>query len=158
MCLEGGVADPPAAPGSYALQMVLATPVRLQIGALGEFDFPEGEYIYTGNAFGPGGLRARISRHLESGRKSHWHIDYLLPSVHISRVYFVCASPPVECVWSQALAELPKADIPVPRFGASDCRSGCKAHLVLLPHVDDQGIHKLLEKISFPATVEIWHI
>ncbi len=115
MCLEGGMADLPAAPGSYALQMVLPAPARLKIGALGEFDFPAGEYLYTGNAFGPGGLRARISRHLESGRKSHWHIDYLLPRVHIRRVYFVCASPPLECAWSQALAGMPHGRCPGPQ-------------------------------------------
>jgi len=157
MCLEGGVAELPPAPGSYALQMVLSAPARMQIGALGEFDFPAGAYLYTGNAFGTGGLRARTSRHLESGRKRHWHIDYLLPHVQISRVYFVCANPPLECAWSQALAELPPACVPVPRFGASDCRSGCKAHLVLLPRVDEQAIHTLLDKISHPVAVEIWH-
>lgn len=157
MCLEGGMADLPAAPGSYALQMVLSAPAHLQIGALGEFDFPAGEYLYTGNAFGPGGLRARISRHLEGGRKRHWHIDYLLPSVRISRIYFVCASPPLECTWSQTLAELPTAGIPVPKFGASDCRSGCKAHLVLLSCVDEHAIYTLLQNISHPVAVEIWH-
>ena len=151
------MAELPAAPGSYALQMVLSTPARMQIGALGEFDFPAGAYLYTGNAFGSGGLRARISRYLESCRKHYWHIDYLLPCVQISWVYFVWASPPQECAWSQALSELPTADVPVAGFGASDCRSGCKAHLVLLPRVDEQAIHKLLEKISHPAAVEIWH-
>jgi Uri superfamily endonuclease len=78
--------------------------------------------------------------------------------VRISRVYFVYASLPLECAWSQALAELPTAGIPVPRFGASDCHSGCKAHLVLLARVDEQAIHTLLDKISHPVAVEIWHI
>ncbi len=151
------MAELPPAPGTYALQMVLSVPARLRIGALGEFAFPEGEYLYTGNAFGSGGLRARISRHLEGGRKRHWHIDYLLPSVRISRVFFVCTSPPLECAWSQALAVLPTAGIPVARFGASDCRSGCKAHLVLLLRVDEQAIHTLLQNISHTVAVEIWH-
>lgn len=151
------MADLPSTPGSYALQMMLSAPARLRIGALGEFGFPAGAYLYTGNAFGPGGLRARISRYLESSTKYHWHIDHLLPHQRISRVYYVCASSPLECAWSQALAGLPTARIPVPRFGASDCRSGCKAHLVLLACVDEQAIQPLLEKISFPVPVEIWH-
>jgi Uri superfamily endonuclease len=38
-----------------------------------------------------------------------------------------------ECRWSQALAGVKEIHIPLPGFGASDCRSGCTAHLVALP-------------------------
>lgn len=150
------MADLPPAPGSYALSMVLSSSTRLRIGALGEFDFPQGGYLYTGNAFGQGGLRARLHRYLDPGRKCHWHIDYLLPKVQINRVYFALASLPLECLWSQALANLPNAQFPVARFGASDCRTGCKAHLVLLPNIEEQSILILLQRVSSPFQVGIW--
>ena len=33
----------------------------------------------------------------------------------------------------QALAALPNACVPIPHFGASDCRMGCPAHLIAVP-------------------------
>ncbi len=43
-----------------------------------------GFYIYVGSACGPGGLRARISRHLCGKRKRlHWHIDRILSSPYV---------------------------------------------------------------------------
>ena len=44
---------------------------------------------------------------------------------------------PLECVWSQALLELPGASAPVRGFGASDCHSGCEAHLVFFVQPQD---------------------
>ncbi len=90
---------------------------------------------------GTGGLRARLGRHLRGEGKSHWHIDTLR---RVARVQDICylAAPWItvgqrlECLWSQALASLPGATVPVPGFGASDCRLGCPAHLVALPSVD----------------------
>ncbi len=38
-----------------------------------------GIYVYVGSACGPGGLRARLSRHLCGRRRRlHWHIDRLV--------------------------------------------------------------------------------
>ena len=54
----------PAAPGSYVLVLRADLPARLAIGSLGELEIRPGYYLYTGSAFGPGGLRARAGRHL----------------------------------------------------------------------------------------------
>jgi len=49
----------------------------------------------------------------------------------IRGVFYRVTEEPLECHWSQALAKAPGAEIPRAGFGASDCRSGCAAHLVL---------------------------
>ncbi len=126
----------PDTPGAYALQFSLNQNQRVQVGRLGQFHFPAGDLIYIGSARGPGGLRARVNRHLAQLREHfHWHIDYLHPYINWRACYFLKIPPAqplpaIECQWSQALAALPGARIPAPRFGASDCRAGCPAHLI----------------------------
>jgi Uri superfamily endonuclease len=140
----------PPKPGSYALEFSLYQPQRLTIGRLGEIFFPQGEYIYMGSALGPGGLRARLGRHLQKDNFSyHWHIDYIKSNTETRSLCYLMESAgalqldssqvqeksalpqkPVECIWSQILSALPYANIPAPGFGASDCHSGCRAHLI----------------------------
>lgn len=53
-----------------------------------------GLYVYTGSAFGPGGLSARISRHLRRRKPHHWHIDELTSLLHCRIVALIfCISP-----------------------------------------------------------------
>lgn len=126
----------PAEAGSYALHLVLRTPQRLQVGALGEYEFPAGEYVYLGSAAGPGGLRARVGRHVRPGKTRHWHIDYLLDYTGLLGLGWTVSPTRLECAWSQALARLPGACVPAPGFGAGDCRArgrACAAHLLAFP-------------------------
>jgi Uri superfamily endonuclease len=118
-----------ASPGIYVLALRLDHAQRLRIGALGEFQFPAGHYLYVGSAWGPGGLRARVGRHLRGGPTRRWHIDYLRA---IATPYALWVAPEAsnECAWAMQLLTLPEACIVAPRFGASDCR--CPAHLMLL--------------------------
>ncbi len=67
----------------------------LRIGALGTFEIPEGMLAYVGSAYGPGGLIARISRHLRKGKRLRWHIDYLTES-GIVKIEEVLAIPSAE--------------------------------------------------------------
>ena len=135
--------DIPALQGSYAVQYSLPTSQDLKVGQLGKFHLPVGEYLYLGSAHGPGGLRARISRHLTHlPAKRHWHIDRLHAVSHAHSFYYLLGTADsfktefhdsemsIECIWSQVLADLPDANIPAPGFGSSDCRAGCPAHLV----------------------------
>jgi Uri superfamily endonuclease len=62
--------------GSYILLIEIHRGVRMQVGALGVLEFPEGFYAYCGSAMG--GLGPRINRHLRRKKKIQWHIDYLL--------------------------------------------------------------------------------
>jgi Uri superfamily endonuclease len=118
------------------LLIPLPRPHRLTIGRLGVVAFPTGDYLYLGSACGPGGLRARLGRHLSASRRPRWHIDGLLAVARPAGLYYL-AHPPFdeqtikpECSWSQAMTSLPGACIPASGFGSSDCRSGCRAHLV----------------------------
>lgn len=112
----------PAAPCTYQLHFTLDAPVSVTVGRLGTFTFPAGGYIYTGSA--KRNLEARLRRHQAKEKKLKWHIDYLLtaPGVHMSEIK---KSADGECALNQATA----GTIPVPGFGASDCRSGCGSHL-----------------------------
>jgi len=67
-----------AIPGTYALILHLSKKLeRIEIGKLGRFAFDAGFYVYVGSAFGPGGLKARLQRHLRTDKPLHWHIDLL---------------------------------------------------------------------------------
>ena len=114
--------DPPAKAQTYQLLIEVATPVRVSVGRLGTFDFPAGLYIYTGSA--RRNLEARVSRHLSTTKKMHWHIDYLLAAPGV-RVCEVRRHGAAECVVNHQIA----GEIPVKGFGASDCRAGCGSHL-----------------------------
>ena len=118
----------PAAPGTYALVLILDRPRRIAVGHLGTFDFPAGRYVYVGSALGPGGLAARVARHLRREKRLYWHVDYLLRYARVAEVWIRPGLGRRECAWAQAAAALPGATIAVPRFGASDCR--CAGHLV----------------------------
>lgn len=129
--------DVPHLPGSYVLLLRLDHPIHLSIGRLGAFTFPPAYYLYFGSAWGPGGLPARLRRHILGSSRLHWHIDTLRAAGELDIVYFLPVSQPpaqpvprLECVWSQAFARLDTAFLPAPGFGSSDCRQGCKAHLV----------------------------
>ena len=138
----------PSAPGTYALALRLATPVEIGIAGR-RVHLPPGLYIYVGSAHGPGGLRARLGRHLRGDGRPRWHID-ALRSVSEVVGWHVAVSPlRLECVWAQALASLPGAAIPVPGFGASDCRAACPAHLVAMPvDVDLEGVWATVDRVT----------
>lgn len=127
--------DLPDLPGTYAVSFMLPEAVKVSIGRLGSFHFPSGLYVYLGSAQGPGGLRARLGRHLKGNGVTRWHIDYLRPYLKIKAVGYLPGSANLECDWSQSLAALPSARLPAPGFGASDCVRGCPTHLVAFPTV-----------------------
>ncbi len=124
---HAGATSLPRAPGTYLLWMHQTDDVHLRVGKLGAFLFPAGDYGYVGSAFGPGGLSARLSRHLRTTGKHHWHIDWLRTVASVTHIW-LAENERVEHDWATALAHLPDSHIPAPRFGASDCR--CATHLV----------------------------
>ncbi len=117
--------------GAYVLHLRIGKSLRLKTGALGEVSLPAGRYLYVGSA--RRSISGRVSRHLRLAEsktgKSHWHIDYLLlhPAVELTRIEEKpCAT---ECAVAEEIASRKGVSVPVPRFGSTDCRSGCKAHL-----------------------------
>ena len=121
------------APGTYALVLENARPARVAVGRLGSIDLRRGFHVYVGSALGPGGLQARVGRHLGPARAVHWHIDYLRRAARIVEVWYVLDSVRREHAWAETLGGLAGASIPMPEFGASDC--ACSAHLFHFPSV-----------------------
>lgn len=142
----------PKGKGAYALHFNVASPRDIQVGRLGRFSFPAGDYIYLGSALGSGGLLARINRHVRGDGRLHWHIDYLREKAVLIGYCYLETEQRLECIWSQTLASHPQACIPVPHFGNSDCKiSGrsCAAHLVSFhAGVTPQKLQEMLIAVS----------
>lgn len=126
----------PSRPGTYALLLFLPAPTRIEVGRLGTFDAPPGLYVYVGSARGSGGLVARIARHLRHLKPLRWHIDFLRAYARPVTVWWAEGTERKECVWAGTLARMPGARIPIPGFGASDCR--CSAHLIHFAAMPDR--------------------
>ena len=118
--------------GSYLLVLRLRSQQRIAVGRLGRFDFPPGYYVYMGSAQGPGGLGARLGRHLRAGKPCRWHIDYLREKAAVYGIWIAAGPENREHCWAELLEKADAATVPVPGFGASDCR--CAAHLFHFPH------------------------
>jgi Uri superfamily endonuclease len=119
--------------GSYLLVMHLPAPASLDVGRLGLVKFEPGRYVYLGSALGPGGVAARLNRHLRTEKRIHWHVDYLTRVAPVTAVAAVYGPDRHECEWTHAVRALEGAAAPARGFGSSDCRNGCIAHLWRLP-------------------------
>lgn len=113
--------------GTYALLLQSTHRQSLGVGRLGILDVRPGYYVYIGSAFGPGGLRARVTRHVSTAKRKRWHIDYLLDVAKPIEMWYTVGTEKQEHTWAKAIARLPGASVPMQGFGASDCC--CKSHL-----------------------------
>ena len=78
-----------------------------------------------------------------SGRKKHWHIDYLLESADRVEAFPVRTEKFLECRLAQDVAEIAEAE--VHRFGCSDC--SCRTHLFRIKNLnpdDPLSLERLL--------------
>ncbi len=133
----------PSNSGTYSLIIDVSRPVSVEAGKLGLSSFNTGLYAYTGSAIGRSvNLRRRVSRHLTTVKKRHWHIDYLLgcDGVVVRAIVFAEGNLRMECAVAKSLEQSADAKVLVKGFGSSDCRSGCVAHLSYFP-----GLH--LERV-----------
>ncbi|WP_272840522.1 GIY-YIG nuclease family protein [Rhodoplanes sp. TEM] len=117
----------PPRPGAYVLAIALETPLPVRLAGRLAGTLAPGRYLYCGSARGPGGLRARIARHLRRRKTLRWHVDRLTTRGTVIAVWAVPDGD--ECALAGALAGLP---VPIPGFGASDCRR-CPSHLFAWP-------------------------
>ncbi len=125
--------------GTYLVALWLDSPQEIAVGRLGEIRFPSGWYLYAGSARGPGGLQARLARHLRrlaGGKHTHWHLDYLRQRAVWAGGWGRASDRRLECAWATALLHLPGAEVVAPGFGASDCR--CPTHLVHVPLLPEE--------------------
>lgn len=145
----------PDRPGTYVLILHLPRSVEdICIGRLGQFRFPSGWYAYVGSARGPGGLAARLARHLRSLKSLHWHIDYLRAQAQPVEVWYATGTQKRECAWARVLSGLSDASVPTPRFGASDCR--CLSHLIHFASLPDLAVFAgALEELDAREVLEL---
>ncbi len=124
-------AELPAVAGAYALVIELARPRRLNIRTLAPATLAPGHYLYLGSARGPGGIRARVARHLRRDKAKHWHVDHLTGR-WLGRITRVIAAPGgSECDLVRRALEFDGVRAPVAGFGSSDCPT-CRSHLLQL--------------------------
>ena len=120
-------ADLPAAPGAYVLMITLTAPVTVHLPRREDQVLAPGRYLYCGSAKGPGGLKARLSRHWSPDKTVRWHVDQLTLSGHVMGAWIVPDGD--ECALARQLMDFP---IPLPGFGSSDCIT-CRSHLFSWP-------------------------
>ena len=113
-------------PGTYALILKSVSTKTIQVGRWGKLTLQPGYYVYIGSAFGPGGVQARVSRHLREIKVKHWHIDYLREYIHPKAVWYSYGPEHLEHLWARALSD-GNEFVPIQGFGCSDCK--CFSHL-----------------------------
>jgi Uri superfamily endonuclease len=108
--------------GTYLLVMELGKDTSIMVGKHGFVHFQKGCYAYVGSALN--GLDQRIRRHLRTKKKTHWHIDYLLPFTEVIGIFYIECARREECRVSRVFE---RNFTVIPGFGCSDC--SCESHL-----------------------------
>ena len=114
----------PALPGAYVLAISLSKLVMVSICREPPAALAPGCYLYCGSAKGPGGLAARLARHMRHGKAIRWHVDGLTEAGTVLGAWTFPGGD--ECDLVAALSHLP---VPIEGFGSSDCRR-CRSHLL----------------------------
>jgi Uri superfamily endonuclease len=128
---------PPREPGTYVLWFDIAAPITLSELKSQPASLLPGSYVYVGSALGPGGLQARVQRHMRLDRapgrvRRHWHVDTLTDLCRPNFLGYDVSPARQECRWAQIL-QAAGACWAIAGFGSSDCRQGCRAHLLTVP-------------------------
>lgn len=120
-------AELPRNAGVYALLIRVSAPLDVTIRN-SRHRLESGFYVYVGSARGPGGVRARVMRHLRRAKRVRWHVDQITGYAEVALI--VCAETrESECVLVPFL-EAEGFEHPVHGFGASDCKRKCTSHLL----------------------------
>jgi len=109
-----------ALPGSYLLVLESVDHQQIEVGCLGSLQLRPGFYLYVGSAFGPGGVRARVSHHARVAERCRWHIDYLRKVCRLNEIWCSYDSIRREREWVGILEATSRLTIPMTGFGASD--------------------------------------
>ena len=134
----------PACRGAYILVLLLRDPLRIRVGGLGIIEFGRGYYAYVGSAKGPGGVRARLCRHILGRGVKRWHIDYLREHADVAHYLYTCGGPS-EGVIAERCHKLLK---PGPLgFGSSDDPAN-PTHLFSCPASLEDCARRIRECIS----------
>jgi Uri superfamily endonuclease len=119
--------EAPSQPGAYVLAIELAESVTVALPGKPATILASGGYLYCGSACGPGGLRARLRRHMRRGKTVRWHVDRLTEAGTVLGAWIFRDGD--ECELAAALSSLPA---PIAGFGSTDCPR-CRGHLFRWP-------------------------
>jgi Uri superfamily endonuclease/predicted GIY-YIG superfamily endonuclease len=117
----------PRSGGAYLLLLVLARELPVRLPGRADAVLAASRYLYCGSARGPGGIAARVGRHMRPDKTVRWHIDQLSLAGQVIGAWVFPDGD--ECRLVAALAEMP---VPLPGFGSSDCKI-CPSHLKVWP-------------------------
>ena len=114
--------------GAYVLLLRLADPVAVTLPKRPQTSLGAGKYLYVGSANGPGGMAARLKRHMSKTKKLHWHVDQL--TTKAAEITALAVEGGNECMLGAALLNSGQYQTILPGFGSSDCRQ-CNSHLLM---------------------------
>ena len=111
--------------GSYCLLFEVDSDLKVKVRNGRNFQIKRGIYIYCGSAFGGGGVKRRVLRHLKRDKKEHWHIDFLTTRDETEFIgFWIFEGKRCECEIAGKISNFGEA---VKGFGSTDCR--CESHL-----------------------------
>ncbi|MCF8479763.1 MAG: GIY-YIG nuclease family protein [Rhodospirillum sp.] len=136
----------PGDKGAYILliRLAVSVPAPPSLGPGGSLR--RGLYLYCGSARGPGGIRARVGRHMRAEKGIRWHVDHL--TTRAASVRALVFPGGEECALLARVLGMEGVSVPLPGLGASDCAT-CPAHL-LRAEGTAQGVAKGVLDL-FPA-------
>ncbi len=134
-----------AVPGAYVLFIELDETLALRETSPGFQTLAPSCYAYSGSAYGPGGLRARLRRHLNREKALRWHVDHPTAAGWIFALGLAPGGQ--ECALCESLSRQPGVEVPLAGFGSSDCVS-CPAHLLRIGRpVDPRMLARAVELV-----------
>lgn len=113
--------------GIYIAVLYMPKDRLICIGKLGWLHFRQGIYFYVGSA--QLNLSKRLEHHSKKKKVLRWHIDYLSTKAKMLGAITIAGPQELECQLARKFSG--QFEVPVPGFGASDCR--CKGHLFYAP-------------------------
>lgn len=151
----------PNTSGVYILVFYLAKATSIAFDRKGSrHKFPPGWYLYVGSACGVGGLNRRLARHqsrIADGKRMHWNVDYFREHAMLCEIWY-CETDDYrfEHHLAQTVADLSGATVPVPKFGASDCKSDCPSHFFHLSGRPSTALFRsFLKRRGLSTTVSV---
>jgi Uri superfamily endonuclease len=105
----------PVLPGAYLLLIELREVIFVWLPNKPSVTLAPGRYIYAGSAYGPGGLKARVSRHMRRAKARRWHIDQLTETGNVIGASVFPGG--IECDLVDMYSALPT---PIAGFGSTD--------------------------------------
>jgi Uri superfamily endonuclease len=140
--------------GSYIVILRSNENRPVLIGACGQLQLRPGYYLYAGSALGPGGLRARVGRHLAGTGRPRWHIDFLRQVTLPHGAWLHIGHDRQEHNWASALGNIADIEATTPGLGASDC--SCTTHLFYTRSCPSfTAFNNSLHRLGYAATARL---